>query len=220
LAYKRDMSILKPSYIRAARALLDWNREELGKKAGLSPVTIANIELGKTDAANARTYDSITKAFLGAGVVFTEDGIEERKSWIKEFSGEDYFMDILDDIYNTLLDVPGAEVLTFGGDDRQNTPEIILRLRKIHNGGIKSRDMVEEGDTYLMGPVARYRWIPKEYFKNYIKVIYGNKICLDYGDRCILINNAEIAEVERNQFNLLWQLLPKIEVESTAHERI
>lgn len=214
------MSIVKASHIRAARALLDWNREELAKKAGLSPVTIANIESGRTDAANARTYDSITKAFLGAGVVFTEDGIEERKSWIKEFSDDNYFLDILDDIYNTLLDVSGAEILTFGGDDRQNTEEIILRLRKMHNAGIKSRDMVEEGDTYLMGPVAHYRWIPKTYFKNYIKVIYGNKVCLDYGTRCILIHNAEIAEVERNQFNLLWQLLPKLDVESTANERI
>lgn len=214
------MNILKSHHIRAARAMLDWNREELAKKAGLSPVTIANIESGRTDAANARTYDSIIKAFLGAGIVFTEDGIEERKSWIKEFSGADYFLDILDDIYNTLLDASSAELLTIGGDDRQNTDEIILRLRKIHNAGIKSRDMVQEDDTYLMGPVSHYRWIPKAYFKNYIKVIYGNKVCLDYGDRCVLIHNSEIAEVERNQFNLLWQLLPKLEVESTANERI
>ena len=207
-------------HIRAARALADWNREELAKRAGLSPVTIANIESGRTDSANARTYEAITKAFLGSGVVFTEEGIEERKSWIKELAGEDYFLDVLDDIYNTLVDVPGAEVLTFGGDDRKNTPELILRLRKMHNMGIRFRDMVEEGNTYLMGPVSRYRWIPKAYFRNYVKVIYGTKLCLDYGDHGIVVNNADVAEVERNQFNLLWQLLPKIEVESTAHERI
>ena len=76
------------------------------------------------------------------------------------------------------------------------------------------------GTHDLPRPVSRYRWIPKAYFRNYVKVIYGTKLCLDYGDHGIVVNNADVAEVERNQFNLLWQLLPKIEVESTAHERI
>lgn len=214
------MSILKSNHIRAARAILDWNREELASKAGLSPVTIANIESGRTDTANTRTYDAISKAFMDAGIVFTDKGIEEQRSWIRDLTGPNFYLDILDDIYSTLLDTKDAEVLSLGVDDRLCPPEVIQQLKKIRNTGIKMRDIAEEGNTYLIGPVAQYRWMPSEFFRNYIKIIYGDKVFLDFGDRGLLIHNTEVAEVERNQFNLLWKLLPKLDVESTADVRI
>lgn len=213
------MKTLKSNHIRAARALLDWNREDLAQKAELSPVTIANIESGKTDSANPRTYQAIEKAFLGAGVVFTPKGIEEQKTWIREVTGENFFLEVLDDIYNTMLDKDG-EVLSMGVDDRLNGPEVMQRLKKAKNAGIKMRDIVEEGNTHLLGPVSQYRWMPSEFFKNYIKKVYADKVFLDFGDRGMLIHNHEIAEVERNQFNLIWKLLPKLTIESTADERI
>jgi DNA-binding XRE family transcriptional regulator len=213
------MKTLKSNHIRAARALLDWNREDLAKKADLSPVTIANIELEKTDSANPRTYQAIEKAFLDAGVVFTPKGVEEQKSWIREVTGEGFFLEILDDIYNTLLD-KGGEVLSMGIDDRLSTPEVIQRLKKAKNAGIKMRDIIEEGNTYFLGPSSHYKAMPAEFFKNHVKKIYGDKVFLDFGGRGLVIHNHEIAEVERNQFNLIWKLLPKITAESTANERI
>lgn len=214
------MSILKPNLLRAARAMLDWNRNELAERAGLSPVTIANIESGKTDAANARTYDAIVTTFLGAGVVFTENGVEERKSLIRELTGPDFFLDVLDDIYKTLVDAKNPEVLSVGVDDRLSTPEVLQRLKRNRLAGIQSRDIAEDGNTYLLGPVSCYKWMPSQFFKNYIKSIYADKVLLDFGDRGLLIQNKEVAEVERNQFEMLWKLLPELKVESTASERI
>lgn len=216
----RGMTLLKSNHVRAARALLDWNREDLANKAGVSSVTIANIESGKTDNANPRTYDAISKAFLGAGVVFTDKGVEEERSWIRELTGEDFYLDALDDVYKTLIDLKDAELLSMGVNDRLNTTETVQRLRKLKNAGIKMRDIAEEGNTYLMGPVSQYRWMPSEFFKNYSKIIYGDKVLLDFGDRGLLINNVEVAEVERNQFNMIWKLLPELKIESTADERI
>lgn len=214
------MILLKPQCIRAARAMLDWNRNELAERAQLSPVTIANIESGKTDMANARTYEAITNAFLRFGIVFTDHGVEERKSWIRELTGEDFYLEVLDDIYNTLVDTKNPEVLSLGVDDRLSTPEVMQRLKRNRLAGIQSRDIAEQGNTYLIGPVSQYKWMPSDFFKNYIKSIYADKVLLDFGDRGLLIQNAEVAEVERNQFEMIWKLLPELKVKSTANERI
>lgn len=213
------MTINSPSHIRAARALLDWTREQLAQKTGLSPVTIANLESGKTESPNPRTYEAIEKVFLDSGVVFTAKGVEQEQTWIREVSGENFFLDILDDIYTTMLE-KGGEVLSTGVDDRLNTPEISQRLKKLSDAGIKNRDIIEENNTYILGPISHYKWIPKDFFKNYVKKIYGDKIFLDFGGRGILIRHDKLADVERNQFNLIWKLLPRLNIESTAHERI
>lgn len=211
---------LKSNHIRAARALAGWSQADLAARADLGEPTIAKLETGETESANARTYDKIEKAFFNVGILFTRNGVEENRSTIRELTGDDFFDEVLDDAYATLLDTKGAEILTIGGDDRHNTPEVVARLRKLGHAGIRSRDIVEEGNMFLMGPVARYRWMPKEFFKNHVTVIYGDKVVLDFGDRGLMIHNHEVAEVQRNIFNLLWQTLPELTIESTADVRI
>ena len=65
--------MITPAQIRAARALLGWNQIQLAAAAGLTEITIKDLERG---LANPRpsTLDRIQQAFDEAGVVFFEAG--------------------------------------------------------------------------------------------------------------------------------------------------
>lgn len=58
-----------PTQIRAARALVAWTQADLARSAGLSEVSIKNIESGATDP-RVTTLLAIKAALVGAGVVF------------------------------------------------------------------------------------------------------------------------------------------------------
>jgi transcriptional regulator with XRE-family HTH domain len=209
---------MKPAQIRAGRAYLGWSQSELADRTGLSVPTIANIEVGRSEGSHS-TLEKIAAAYERAGLSLTKNGLEKRDVPVIALEGASWFEELLEDVYYTLLDKKDGELLIFGGNNKISPPEIIRRFRKIRNAGIKMREMVEHGDDYLMGPVSEYRWIPKEFYKNYVKLIYGSKICLDFGETGLLIEDQNMADVERNQFELVWKILPPLSCESKAHER-
>ena len=127
---------------------------------------------------------------------------------------------MLDDVYQTLLDQKNAEVVFFCSDDRKSPAEVNNRLRKIRNAGVRVRQLVEEGNTYLMGAVNEYRYVPKELYKNYVSLVYADKvaICLQGGTYAIIFKDAELASTWRNMFEIMWRQLPQPE-KSNATER-
>jgi transcriptional regulator with XRE-family HTH domain len=60
---------MKPHQIRAARALLDWSRDTLAGKVGISVNALLRIETGKSDPKTS-TMDGIRAALEAAGVDF------------------------------------------------------------------------------------------------------------------------------------------------------
>lgn len=71
VAYPATM--ITPSQIRAARALLGWKQTDLAKAAEVSEISIKNIERGATDARGS-TLGKIQAAFTSAGVQFLDPG--------------------------------------------------------------------------------------------------------------------------------------------------
>ncbi|MBS0984065.1 helix-turn-helix transcriptional regulator [Gluconobacter cerinus] len=63
---KQDIA---PAQLRAARALVDWSREELAAKANTTTRTLARLEAGET-IPRATTITAIRKALEAAGVEF------------------------------------------------------------------------------------------------------------------------------------------------------
>lgn len=216
---KRIMKVIKSNHIRAARALLDWNRDVLAEKSGLSAMTIAKLESGKTDTANASTYEALEKAFQNSNIVFTPNGVEERRTWVRELTGKNFYHAILEDIYTTLVDQKDAEVLFFDSDDRKNTPEVTRYIRKILNAGIKERNLIAHGNTYMLGPISNYRWLPAGKNNNFVKTIYADRVALDFHDHGLIIHNEEMANVERYYFDIIWGSSSELNVETTAEER-
>ena len=57
---------------RAARALLDWNQQELADRARVGIVTVRQLEGGKTQPRRS-TLDVIQRALEAAGVEFIDE---------------------------------------------------------------------------------------------------------------------------------------------------
>jgi DNA-binding transcriptional regulator YiaG len=63
------MSAISPEQCRAARALLDWTREELSEISGVPVRTLTNFETGATNPRDNTTLQ-LLKTFQAAGIVF------------------------------------------------------------------------------------------------------------------------------------------------------
>ena len=60
---------IKPAQCRAARGLLDWTREDLGRIAGVGSPAVSDFERGIRVSRDS-TVRAMAQALEGAGVVF------------------------------------------------------------------------------------------------------------------------------------------------------
>lgn len=211
---------MEPYQVRAARGLLGWSQTELAERAGTSLSAVADCEneRGKT---SRETYDRFLAAFERECVFITDTGVEKRSGATYEITGEDWWLKTLDDVYYTLMD-EGGEMLMIFSDDRESSKEVNGRIKKIRNAGIKMRQLVREDNTYMIGPASEYKWVPKEYFLNYITLIYGDKvaICAEDNTKALVCRDVNLARAWKNLFEMLWTGTTLIEPkESTARER-
>jgi transcriptional regulator with XRE-family HTH domain len=58
-----------PQQVRAARALIDWTRDDLANASGLTVRTLARIESSQT-VPRQTTLEALAKAFEAAGIEF------------------------------------------------------------------------------------------------------------------------------------------------------
>lgn len=70
-AYRPRM--ISGAQVRAARALIGWTQIQLAAAAGISEISVKNIERDKTDPRSS-TMNAIQVAFETAGVVFLDAG--------------------------------------------------------------------------------------------------------------------------------------------------
>ena len=66
-----DLRVLTPQTLRAARALVDWSRDELAKRSGTNLETVKNFETRGSDPKLSTIY-KWRKALADAGVEFLD----------------------------------------------------------------------------------------------------------------------------------------------------
>ena len=64
--------MILPAQLRAARALLDWTRDDLAEKSGVAAVTAIGFEHGRTDPKVSTLY-KWRRALEAAGVTFIDE---------------------------------------------------------------------------------------------------------------------------------------------------
>lgn len=195
--------------VRAARAYLDWNRTTLSEESGVSEAQICSFEIGTTKNPRQGTMDALERTFLQHGVGFKDGGILPLLDCTIRFEGEGWYRRLLDDVYKTLARIKNPELLLFDADDRKSSPEVNNQYRKIRAAGARMRQLVEEGNTYLMGPLKEYRYIPKKRFENYVSMVYGDKVavCTDNNTRATVFKDKHLAATWKNIFEMLWDTL-------------
>lgn len=198
------MELLTGAKIRAARGLLDWSREELAERTGISRSSVANIESGRVEP-ESRTLRKIEESFGGHGVFFTANGVEKREFVLSAYN---QYLDVLNDVERTVP--PGGEILFHCADDRRSSPAVNEKLLAMRKAGYRFRSTICTGNTSIVGDIADYRWIPEEYFA-------GSEICVIYGDKFmqhvpsqseahfVVMKSALHADIMRRQFEYWWK---------------
>lgn len=63
--------MITSAQIRAARAMLDWSREDLSKQAGVGISALMRLESAENiPSGNIKTFDAVQKAFEKVGIEF------------------------------------------------------------------------------------------------------------------------------------------------------
>jgi transcriptional regulator with XRE-family HTH domain len=204
--------------IPAARALLGWSQSELGANAHIGVAALANIE-NKKQTPRPQTLYKIKTALESEGIEFLRNGVIKREDGIRTITGPNCYIELLEDVEKTLKNLSDKQLLIWCSDDSVSPPEVNEIYRRLRNSGIRMRQLVEEGNSYLMGDLAEYRFIPKEYFINVVKLNYGNKFAIVNGNesRVIIHKDTQASKSHRAIFELLWSVLKQPQL-SEAHE--
>ncbi len=200
-----------PSQIKAARALLEWNQEQLAEASGISKPALANIERGKT-TPRLNTLKAIGYALEIAGIGFTDGPgvrlVQDRLDVIV-FRGKDSIYRLWEDIYTTLQ--VGQERLISGADETKFLSATSERfdgmMDRYKEKGIAGRILSLKGDRNFADPTSEYRWVTKARFSDVPYYVYADKYAVllwEPEPRVILIQNAILAESYRRQFNRHW----------------
>lgn len=201
----QNMTIIAEQ-IRAARAILDWSRDDLATATGLSADTVRRIESGSLQP-RASTVAAIRAAFERRGIEFLpNNGVARHDNTVSVLEGSGYLVKLFDDIYHTLKDT-GGEVLLLCADDRTLEPEVMLAENRLRAAGIRFRQLVEANNDAHVGNANEYRTIPSAYFHHEMQVVYGTKVasCISSKQKAVVINDTSWAIMARKTFDLMWQ---------------
>lgn len=208
--------------IRAGRAYLNWKQEDVANKANLSLQGIQKVERGDT-APTARTQNKIIRAFEKNGLIFTDKGIEFVENPIFFVEGdthENTYLQLLEDVLEHAYEIKDPELLIMFSDDKVSPPSVNDKYRELRSKGIKMRQLIEEGNEYIIAPLEEYRYVPKEFFINRVTLIYGDRIANETSNvlRASIRVDPINSEIQRNTFNMLWSMLEQ-PTESKSDER-
>ena len=194
---------------RAARGLLGWTQQDLSEASGLSKTAINNFEKGHSDI-KAESLKAIRMAFESADIEFLgNEGLRKRVDNTRILRGDKSFIDLLNDIYETLK-TTGGEILISNIDERtsdQVTRKTLLEHgERLQKAGITQRILT--GHSFDAGP-AVFRSIPHETaMAAMVTFIYGNKVAFELWEQSmiLIINSPEASNAERQRFKTLWSL--------------
>ena len=207
--------------MRAARGLLEWSAEELARKAGVTRLTINNIESDSVQPQE-KTLANILTAFDKSGIEFLEnEGVCIRKQQVRVFAGKAGYRQFLDHVYEVLKD-EGGRVRQFNLSDANNLSFAddygqahLIRMGTIEN--LDARVLTMEGDTTFQAPYCQYRWLSKDDKALAPFYVYGDYLAMPMYESAnkrelLVIRSKLLAERYCEQFDKFWgsAVVPKV----------
>jgi transcriptional regulator with XRE-family HTH domain len=208
-------TIFSPSQVRAACGLVDWTASDLAARIGVSKQMMSAYLAGKS-GLSAQNLEKIAHALDREGVEFgSDDGVKRKSLNTKTFRGQSGFLEFMNMVYETARDV-GGEFCVSNVDEAlftrvmgQEADDAYSEKMRHIKGNYNFKILVKEGDTNVVASdYAEYRWVPKEKFHSVPFYVFGNNLAfLIFGEDVIVhvIQNADIANAQRTQFNLVWE---------------
>lgn len=107
----------------------------------------------------------------------------------------------------------GKELLAMGVDEELLYEIEPIYLKQYSNNiqkkRIKERNIIKTGGKKVSNPNLQYKELPPEYLGNTMQVIYSDRVATFINGNprtLIIIQNKEVAETQRKQFELLWKI--------------
>jgi transcriptional regulator with XRE-family HTH domain len=204
--------MISAEQIKAGRALLNWNQEDLAARAEVSVGAINNMER-RTVLPRARTLQRIQATMEAAGVEFLEGpGVRLRGEvlQVRLMEGQDAVFRLFEDITQSMT--PGQVMLWSGVDERHfvaaGEERFTACLDKWVQLGLDSKVLSRHGDTFFVDYREHYRWVPQEEFSSIPHVIYGDRLGIILWkpiQRVLLLTSKPITESYRTQFEATWK---------------
>ncbi len=200
---------VKGKQIAAARQLAGLTLSQLADRAGVARSSIVKLENGTVQPREGTLAD-ITRALADAGVEFVERGARWIDGAIRTLEGEDAYLRLLDEVYQSLHRKPNAEVLFICVDDAVSTPEVVTANERIRAAGIKCRYLASETATRFDFPLRDYRLIPEQFYTNSVMVVFGDKVATlsDANDSVVIVRDPHQANMLRGLFEMIWRQAP------------
>jgi transcriptional regulator with XRE-family HTH domain len=202
--------------IRAARALLNWSREELAEQTGISVPALARAETGESQL-RASSKEKIKYALEQAGIIFTDgSGVKMRNEIVRIFEG----LEGIDRFYNEIYAAAQTmtrEFLQFGLRYKDiklfHKDEAMKRYRQNMMGLKKNifRCIISEEERHLEKTnYALYRYWPIEKFIGTPFYVFEDNFSIlstrNDNIQAIVISDSKVAEEYRRQFDIMWGL--------------
>ncbi len=208
-------TLFTTSQVRAACGLIGWSASDLADKIGVSKQMISAYLSGKSGLSTSN-MEKIAYYIDLEGIEFTADeGVKRKTLKTKTYRSQSGFIDFMTLVYETARD-HGGEFCVSNVDETIFTKHMGQEADDAYSAKMKEiksnysfKILIKEGDTnYVASDYAEYRWIPKEQFHSVPFYVFGDNLAFIIFDESVtvhLINNAEISDAQRSQFNLSWQ---------------
>lgn len=205
--------LVTPGQIKAARAMLDWSAEDLGKRVGVVKTTISAIETGRSNGS-VEVLGAIVKALESGGIEFqTDGGVRPRQNKVLTLQGREGFAAFREDILAE-ASIASLNVCVSNVDEREFdkwgaggvNDAYIVKMRE--HKPKQFRILVKENDTYFTGDYASYRWLPAKSFGEISFFIYAQKTAIisfeNDNFEVFIINQPKITSFYRKDFEKMW----------------
>lgn len=206
--------------IRAARALLEWDAEDLAAKAGLSRETISNIELNVVQARES-TMGRIIQTFAAYDIEFLPDeGVKKKSESVIKLEGFENYKFFMDQVYNAAtkpysrdgtkpICVCNVDNNIFRKHLKDYYPIHLDRMKKLDGIQIRilapSIDVNQPTDVHYL----KYRFLKE--MKSTVAPFYvfaDSFALIDFSapnpPRILLVNSPALASSFRDQFEIMW----------------
>lgn len=200
--------------VAAARAMLEWTREDLASASGMASETIKKLET-RNGGASVRTVEAIEAAFRRQGVFLTRDGVAMPPQVILEYQGEAGLKTVIDMIYEHCVANPSDPVFvmnirqpdyiawakSFLHENRQRMAQI--------EGMASMRILMHEDDAGTDTP-AYYspRYLEASRFGSLGHYCFGSVVVfVDFDEDChiTVIKNEKMSRSFKLMFEEIWQ---------------
>jgi len=209
------MLLISAAQIRAARALLNINRDTLADRTELSKGTVSGLEAGNI---SPRCLERVRTTLESMGVIFTEnDGVKRRIDETIHINGADSADVIFEDMLQTVKTRGGDIAVTANSQETlalscgQPLNGRFDRLYKLMDYANIKCILSDSHDISFSSPKIQFKSLPRLNIGNHNYYIYGDKYVLVMNEgnetfKFVMFNSLSIAASHRGHFEAIWEI--------------